>query len=91
MRGRALLCEWCEREPVVGLESSSDPVTRALAAVYMGGDTPFSLRVTVNVTSGQRIVSELVPWSRGYLPDIPCLAYYRIVALERFPWMRLTK
>lgn len=58
MRGRTLLCEWCEGEPVVGLESSSDP---ALAAVYRGGNTPLSLSVTVDVANGRCTVCELVP------------------------------
>ena len=91
MGNRTLLCEWCERGPVVGLESSNDPVVRALSAVYRGGNTPFSLRVTLDVASGRRTVSELVPWSRGFVYDAPYLARYREIAPDCFPWMRLTE
>jgi hypothetical protein len=85
------LCKWCLREPVVGLESSHDPVVRALAAVYRGGSTPYSLRVSVDVASGRRTVFELVPWSRGQVPNIPRLVFDRIVFPECFPWMQLTE
>ena len=63
-REHSHLCGTCRCVPMVGPELSTDPFSRACASIFRSPETPYSLRVSINIQSGVREVFEVVPVSR---------------------------
>ncbi|CAL1680916.1 unnamed protein product [Lasius platythorax] len=70
-REHSHLCRVCRRAPVVGRELPTDPFWRACAAIFRCSNTPYSLRVMLDVFSGMREVYEVVPVPRKLAWRIP--------------------
>src|SRR5580765_6753039 len=86
-REHSHLCRVCRRAPVVGRELPTDPFWRACAAVFRGSGTPYSLRITLDVQSGVREVSEVVPVPRDEAWRIPFISVERALAgRQPFPF-----
>ncbi|CAL1672484.1 unnamed protein product [Lasius platythorax] len=81
------LCGTCRRAPVVGPELSTDPFWRACASIFRSSETPYSLRVSINLQSGVREVIEVVPVSRDLAWRIPALCIERaFLGRQPFPY-----
>lgn len=77
------------RVPVCGPELPLDPFERACAAVYRSLE-PYSLRITIDTVSGERIVEEVVPYPRSDLRFLGIeLGIARLYDGRRFEDLRL--
>ena len=86
-RAHSHLCASCRRAPVVGRELPTDPFWRACAAVFRRGDTPYSLKVILDVNSGVREVTEVVPVPRDKAWRIPFACVERaLLGRQPFPY-----
>lgn len=86
-REHSHLCRVCRRAPLVGRELPTDPFWRACAAIFRCPDAPYSLRVHVNINSGVREVTEVVPVPRDLAWRIPFMSVERaLLGRQPFPY-----
>ncbi|CAL1671682.1 unnamed protein product [Lasius platythorax] len=86
-RKRSHLCQACRRAPLIGRDLPTDPFWRACDAVFRCLDTPYCLKIVIDVESGVREVHKVVPVSHNLAWRIPALCIERaFLGRQPFPY-----